>query len=194
MGRTWGAVEAGRRLPGWGVAVTLSCCRKHGCPMKKQPRAIGFLMILPCVLIMMIGCESSWTLRPQSDDGHVLTRPEGTGLVASERPKIADVPMPIGFVAVPSRSQAMVPRSGPRIVTHTYQGVATIADASRFYRQQTPAQGWQMTGERSDGSITTMVFVKGQEELTIQISHPRVLDVVVMIRDRSATAPAAVKP
>lgn len=153
----------------------------------------GLLMASLFIVAMAAGCETM-TLRQRSDDGHVLPAPTGAGLVASDRPKIADVPMPIGFVAVPSRSHSMVPPTGPRVVTHVYQGTSTVADASRFYRQLVPAQGWQMIGERSDGSISTMVFVKGQEELTIQISHPRVVDVLVTIRDRNTTAPAAVKP
>lgn len=153
-------------------------------------RRLGLLL----AVALAVGCESTWSLKPRSDDGHVLPDPAGAGLVASDRPKIADVPMPIGFVAVPSRSQALVPPSGPRIVTHVYQGVATVADASRFYRQLVPTQGWQQIGDRSDGSITTLVYVKGQEQLTIQISHPRVLDVVVNIKDRNATPSSAVKP
>lgn len=151
-------------------------------------------MVLASGLLMVVlGCETM-SLRPRSDDGHVLPASTGVGLVATDRPKIADVPMPIGFVAVPSRSHSLVPPSGPRVVTHVYQGASSVAEVSSFYRQQVPTQGWQLIGERSDGSITTMAYAKGQEELTIQISHPRVVDVVVMIRDRNSTAPAAVKP
>jgi hypothetical protein len=141
---------------------------------------------------LLAGCET-WPLRPQTDDGQALSDPPGPGLVASQSSKIADVPMPVGFLAVATRSNSYVPPSGPRAVTHTYQGIATVTDATRFYRQQLPSHGWQFVRERSDGSITTMVYVKGVEELSIQVSHPRVLDIVVMIRDRNG-AGSAVKP
>ena len=143
----------------------------------------------------VVGCESTdWALRAKTDDGQPLSTSSGPGLVASDRPKIADVPMPVGFVAVASRSNSYVPPTGPRVVTHVYQGLSTVADATRFYRQLVPTHGWQFVRERADGSIATMVYVKGSEELMIQISHPRVLDVVITIRDRNAGGGAAVKP
>jgi hypothetical protein len=145
-------------------------------------------------LLAAAGCETTdWPLGPRTDDGQRLTHPPGPGLVAATDSRIADVPMPVGFVPVASRSNSYVPPSGPRAVNHVYQGIATVAEASQFYRQQLPAHGWQSVRERADGSISTMVYVKGQEELTVQISHPRVLDIVVTIRDRNL-AGGGVKP
>lgn len=155
-------------------------------------RSLGVLGLL---LLAALGCETgNWPLRQQTDDGQPLSTSSAPGLVASDRPKIADVPMPVGFVAVPSRSNSYVPPAGARAVTHVYQGLATVADTTRFYRQHVPAMGWQFVRERADGSIATMVYVKGSEELMIQISHPRVLDVVITIRDRNTSGGAAVKP
>ena len=151
--------------------------------------------MLLLLVAVAAGCESTqWSLRQQTDDGQPLSASSAAGLVASDRPKIADVPMPVGFVAVASRSNSYVPPTGARAVTHVYQGLATVADATSFYRQLVPTQGWQFVRERADGSIATMVYVKGPEELMIQISHPRVLDVVITIRDRNASGGAAVKP
>ncbi len=155
---------------------------------RKTNRSLWAVMFLA----LLAGCET-WPLPTKTDDGQALTEPPGPGLVASQTSKIADVPMPVGFLAVATRSSSYVPPSGPRAVTHTYQGIATVTDATRFYREQLPSHGWQFVRERSDGSITTTVYVKGQEELSIQISHPRVLDIVVMIRDRNG-AGSAVKP
>ncbi len=168
--------------------------------MESKPEAVNRFIVIGLavtglVTAMMAGCETaSWPLSQRTDDGQSLARPAGLGLVAAQKSPIADVPMPVGFAAVPSRSSSFVPPSGPRAVTHVYQGIATVADATQFYRQQLPAHGWQSARERSDGSITTMVFVKGQEQLSVQISHPRVLDVLVMIRDRNVTHTGGVKP
>jgi hypothetical protein len=162
--------------------------------MNVNQSGIGRMVGMLCLAALIVGCETVWPLRTQTDDGQTLSHPPGPGLVASQASKIADVPIPVGFLAVASRSNSYVPPSGPRVVNHTYQGIATVTDATRFYRQQLPSHGWQFIRERSDGSITSMVYVKGQEELTVQVSHPRVLDILVMIRDRNATGAAAVKP
>ena len=146
-------------------------------------------------MIVISGCDAVPIGRSKSDDGVVLPDPVGSGLVAAERTYIADVPLPVGFVPVPSRGTSYVPPKGPRSVDHTYQGLANIADTTRFYRQHLPVQGWQFVNERADGTVTTMSYVKGEESLLVEVSNPRVLDVIVRIRDRNAAmVGGAMKP
>lgn len=142
---------------------------------------------LLAAFIVAAGCESFPLTRTKSDDGAVLPDPVGTGLVAASRPYIADVPLPVGFVPVPTRSTSYIPPKGPRIVDHVYQGQSNIADTTRFYRQHLPTQGWQFINERADGNATIMSYAKGEESLLVEVSQPRVLDVVIRIRDRNAT-------
>ena len=139
----------------------------------------------------VVGCEST-PLGTRSDDDQPLTEPPGTGLVARQRPLIPDVPMPVGFVAIPARSSSFVTPEGARVVNHTYQGLASVRDGVTFYRQNLAINGWQPVREHSDASRTHMVYVKGREELTVEVNHPRVLDVVVRIRDRQTGATAGV--
>lgn len=145
-----------------------------------------------CLLLALLGCESIPTAT-HSDDGQLLAPAPASGLVALVRSPIPDVPMPVGFVAVAARSNSTVNADGTRVVNHTYQGRATVADAVRFYRQQLPINQWQYVREQFDGTMTRMQFVKGPEELLVEIAQPRVLDIVVRIRPRNSSG-AGIKP
>lgn len=151
-------------------------------------------MLLAAIVLVagfagVVGCEST-PLGTRSDDDQLLSEPPGTGLVARQRSLIPDVPTPVGFVVIPARSSSFVTPEGARVVNHTYQGLASVRDGVTFYRQNLAINGWQPVREHSDASRTHMVYVKGREELTVEVNHPRVLDVVVRIRDRQTGAAA----
>jgi len=141
------------------------------------------------------GCSSTWhgLTGVRADDGQRLERPIGPGLVATPRPLIADVPMPVGFVALPDRSSSYLSGDGVRMVEHTYQGLGEVIDAVRFYRQHLPLNGWNAVAERSAGTVTRLDYVKGRERLSVVIGQPRVLEIEVHIRGRTMQ-PAADTP
>ncbi len=162
-------------------------------PVSAQGVRWTLLRVLACLGLLAwagaVGCEST-PLSTRSDDDQTLTEPPGTGLVAKSRSLIPDVPTPVGFVVIPARSSSYVTPDGARVVNHSYQGLSSVRDGVQFYRQHLPIHGWQPIRERSDASLTHMVYVKGREELTVEVNHPRVLDVVVRIRERNVGAAA----
>lgn len=106
-----------------------------------------------------------------SDDGEYLPAPTGPGLVAKQRSPIPDVPIPVGFVGVPSRSEAEFDGE-VRHVHHVYQGRAHAAEVVTFYRRQLPRRDWTSQGRhQEDDGTTVMRFTKGREDLTLRISH-----------------------
>ncbi len=80
-----------------------------------------------------------------STDGHPLLRSNGLGLVVDDRSPLPDVPVPLRFVLVPSRSSATPsPGSGrARDVTHVYQGRADYDLLSNFFAEQLSRHGWE---------------------------------------------------
>ena len=144
----------------------------------------GFWLLVACLALG--GCQALSTA--QSDEGDALPPPSGPGLVAKSRSPIPDVPAPIGFVQLTSRSSNYVSAQGARVVNHVYQGRGRIADTVVFYRRHLVLNGWQAVRERSGAGVTQMVYAKGREELSIEVSRPRVVNIVVRIRDRELAA------
>jgi hypothetical protein len=128
-----------------------------------------------------------------TDDGQMLHRPGGQGLVAQTRSPIPDVPMPIGFKVVNSKSSATVTPTA-RIVDHLYQGLSTVADAVVFYRRVLAENNWSPDREQTHGSRHLMVYTKGRERLELETWRDGgVVSVFVRIRDNT-TAPGPAKP
>ncbi|MEX0655014.1 MAG: hypothetical protein WD534_00515 [Phycisphaeraceae bacterium] len=106
-----------------------------------------------------------------TDDGDYLPPQSGPGLVARDRSPIPDVPLPIGFVAVPSRSEARIGASA-REVRHVYQGRSNTAEVVNFYRQHLPRHGWSSQGRERDADGTTVMrYTKGPESLRVRIGE-----------------------
>lgn len=182
--------STGRR---WGVC--LASAARFASLASLTWLALPATAVLSLTLLAAAGCSSTWggLTGLRADDGQRLERPIGPGLVATSRPLIADVPMPVGFVALPDRSNSYMSGDGVRVVQHTYQGLGEVIDAVRFYRQHLPLNGWQTVAERSAGTVTRLDYVKGRERLSVVIGQPRVLDIEVHIRAR-AVRPAADTP
>lgn len=149
------------------------------------PAAV-MLAALAALVLAVGGCGEFSGYR--SDDGQWLSRSSGPGMVAKTPSPIPDVPMPVGFVAVAGRSSSFVTPAGVRMVTHTYQGLAEVDEAVRFYRRQLPLHGWTAVSEKMTGGVATLVCEKGPERLTVEVSEPRVLEIVVEIRDKDLPA------
>ena len=117
-------------------------------------------------LLCAVGCGVQTPVVAFTDDGDFLPQDVGDGLVASPNPLIPDVPMPVGFKAVPSQSNWRYDGQ-VRVVNHVYQGHAKQGDAVEFYQRTLPDYNWTMTDMQSVGEATVMRYVKGPEQLAI---------------------------
>lgn len=108
-----------------------------------------------------------------SDDGQYLPRSAGRGAVLSETSPIPDVPLPIGFKVVASKSRSSVGEGGVRTVQHYYQGRVSVVDLMTFYKQQLWRHDWQaeeVPTFHADGP-TFMRFTKGPEDLEFRLTE-----------------------
>ena len=101
-----------------------------------------------------------------SDDGDYLEPQYGTGLVADRNSPVPDVPKPIGFVLVRSKSSAGY-EGDARSLTHIYQGRADLDELKHFYAQQLNRSGWQRFGP-SESPI--FAGRKGPETLNLSLA------------------------
>lgn len=130
-------------------------------------RSVACVVLLSVALIG--GCSDLRAVR--SDDGQLLAAPTGRGLVARSPSPVADLPMPIGFVMVQSRSRASV-EPGRRMVTHVYQGRAAFADVIEFYRSELRRHGWRVRGERIEGqTAVTLTATKADEAARVEVDR-----------------------
>jgi len=150
-------------------------------------RALGAYLVISVVA----GCGEVRIMQ-QSEDGHWLQPRAAAGLVADPRSPIPDVPMPVGFVPVPSKCRAGA-TSTARNVVHVYEGRATMRDAVTFYRSQPPQHDWQFLGEQAMGSEVMMWYERGPERLSVQLSRSGgTVRATVGIADGWASFPGAV--
>jgi len=127
--------------------------------------------MLPLLIVLAglnAGCQNVKTpVIAFTDDGDYLGYKGGKGLVASDESPIPDVPMPIGFKPVVSKSSSSFD-GNVRTVNHVYQGRARHADAVAFYRNILPIYDWEFVSrsDQTDGS-TIQYFTKGRESLEV---------------------------
>lgn len=153
--------------------------------------ARGLLVVATMWLgLVSFGCHGPDTGMPLSDDGRWLPPATGEGLVARRDSPIPDVPMPVGFVGVASRSQSSVV-DDVRVVHHLYQGQAGVADAITFYRRELPAQGWRLISSQIEVQPAVLLYQKGREQLQISVvRRHRVVSITVSIQARPESRPA----
>lgn len=128
------------------------------------------LLLALTLLIAVTGCGMKTPALAFSDDGAYLPRKVGQGLVASANPLIPDVPMPIGFKAVPSKSHWHY-NGQIRTVTHVYQGHCEQGDALSFYREQLPDYNWTLDQIQTVADASVMYYNKGPERLTVTSTY-----------------------
>ena len=144
------------------------------------------IALLALTALPLAGCTGDAGPLPVvafSDDGAFLTRQFGQGLVIDEDSPIPDVPKPMRFVPVPSRSSSSFDGYA-RTVTHVYQGRADFEDILAFYQTQIPEHGWQPAGNpAANGPIQS--YAKGPEALQVSVSSAGgVATITVVIRPR----------
>lgn len=144
-----------------------------------QPRRLATalcLLALCAGVLALTGCrkggQGPFPVFAYSDDGDLLPKPSGAGLVVDPKAEIPDVPRPVGFVGVPSKSYSSVdPISGIRTVVHLYQGRSNTQDAAAYFRRNLDDYGWELDGfDNGDPRATVQAYRKGPEQLRITIS------------------------
>lgn len=122
-------------------------------------------------LICSAGC--SYVKTPAvafSDDGDYLPPDVGKGLVVAPNPLIPDVPMPVGFKAVPSQSFWRYDGQ-VRVVRHVYQGHCKQGEVVEFYQRVLPEHNWTLVDMQGVGESTVVRYAKGPENLAITAKH-----------------------
>lgn len=149
----------------------------------------ALLCVLTLAGLVMLGCHDTPALFYQSSDGRTLSKPAGDELVADPHSPIPDVPKPVGFLFIESRSSS---QSTPtqRRVTHAYEGLATRAQAADYYRKTLPGKGWIASQDTMDKNTSVLNFTKGNEGLQVRVSESgRFLTVLVQIREQGTLTP-----
>lgn len=134
------------------------------------------LLVLLLTAVTVVGCrQSPFPIYAYSDDGDLLPKPGGAGLVVAPDAEIPDVPRPVGFVGVPSKSTSTVdPITGVRTVYHIYQGRSNTQDAAAYFRRNLDDHQWKLDGfDNGDPRATLQSYVKGPEQLRISITGDR---------------------
>jgi hypothetical protein len=89
-------------------------------------------------------------------------------LVASARPAIPDLPVPIGFKLDESESLDYA-LAGARFVNHKYKGKPDKFTVKRFYERQMPINRWTLTTAMFAGGEIMMDFEKETERCRVSI-------------------------
>ena len=147
------------------------------------PRTLAVSLLGAATLLT--GCTSDKGVLPVaafSDDGAYLPLQLAEGLVVDESSPLPDLPKPLRFVVVPSRSTASTDGRA-RTVSHVYQGRADVNDLTEFYRDQLVNHGWKFQPGGDDGPIFSAS--KGNEWAQVALSRAGgVSTVTVLIRPR----------
>ncbi|MFW6058661.1 MAG: hypothetical protein ACODAQ_00680 [Phycisphaeraceae bacterium] len=161
-------------------------------------KSLSYLMLLMGLLLAGPGCESPpKTPRvPFSAEGEYLEGQPGSGVVADPRSPIPDVPRPVGFRLLRSRSTQAAMEGEARHVRHVYQGRGEVVDVVTMYRRFLPRRGWQFVNrEQRPGKDTVLRYVQGTEQLRVRVVEEGVIStltaIVVEIRRRD---PAEASP
>ncbi|MEM8783179.1 MAG: hypothetical protein AAGE65_10045 [Planctomycetota bacterium] len=137
------------------------------------------------VALLLAGCTADRGPLPVaafSDDGAYLPLQLAEGLVIDEASPLPDIPKPLRFVVVPSRSTASTDGRA-RTATHVYQGRADVDDLTIFYRDQLVNHGWRFQPGGDTGPIFSAT--KNTEWAQVALSRAGgVSTVTVLIRPR----------
>ncbi len=152
--------------------------------------------MLLATTFMFNGCQKvDVPLLTYSEEGVYLPPTTGPGLVANPKSPIPDVPVPIGFEPLLSKSFSSFDGYA-RHVTHVYQGQGTQAEAIVFYRQHLWLMGWNLIERYSEEDNTeVLAFHKGREQLTIRLSPQKtgsILNLAIVIEPDVETQQAVV--
>ena len=132
-----------------------------------RPMQIRWICIVTA-LALFAGCQNS-PMAVDASSGAPRQAPPVTELVATSRPPIADMPVPIGFKIDEDKSRDYAPGGG-RFVDHTYQGGARKLAVKRFYQRQMPVSRWTLTMAKYVRGEISLDYEKEAERCRITIS------------------------
>lgn len=142
-------------------------------------------LALSLIAVALTGCSGLASVplpggMAYSDNGQYLSPQPGPGLVAKVHPLIPDVPTPIGFKPLVSRSYNHSTATA-RNLKYWYQGQAQEAEVQWFYQQQLPAHGWHLLSQQNapDGSLV-LRYDKGGEALRVRLAQIHVVTTIVI--------------
>lgn len=135
--------------------------------MSACPKSIaaGFLAI--ALAVAGTGCtatgDAQATDKPATKSDTASAPLTLADLLPLNRPPIADLPVPNGFMLVESISRSYDWGSG-RVVDHTYEGRAEKQEIERFYARQMPAQGWTRASTETVRGSSRLEFTNPRGE------------------------------
>jgi hypothetical protein len=140
------------------------------------------------LLVGLAGCRNNPVV-PISDDNQLLQSEHGSILVASPDAPLPDVPCPVGFELIASRSTGRINPDGTRQVRHVYQGLADFAAAVEYYRDVLESHGWKSISQTAEGADTVLGYRSSRETLQVRLSKTgRILTVVVTLHPNGDAA------
>lgn len=135
---------------------------------------LTLMLMLMLASAPLVGCRAPVAVPPVaafSEEGAYLPGRVGPGAIASPNSLIQDVPMPVGFEAVASRSTSKI-EDGLRLVKHVYQGRADGGEVVMMYRRSLERYNWGFVGrEQLEDGSTVLRFEKGREALRVHVGE-----------------------
>ncbi len=126
------------------------------CRDVRSGRWVWQIGLTAAIAVLAYGCGSS----------QLRTVP----LTASRTPFVRDIPVPMSFELVDDLSQSYRTQA-ERVLRHAYFGQAEPITVYAFYREQMPHSGWRALSESSAEGVYHLVYAKGSEMATVQISR-----------------------
>lgn len=126
------------------------------------------LLSLGALGLVLAGCQATGSYSgtdPNNPDGAAVRK-----LVPRARPRVPDLPVPIGFELNSAKSFNYA-ASGFRFVKHVYNGSADPFAVVRFYRRQMPVNGWTWVTDMYVEGAAIMDFDKNSERCRLTISE-----------------------
>lgn len=151
------------------------------------------LTLASMMVLAVGGCAESPTLVHLSEDGRILRKPASAELVAKPDSPIPDVPMPVGFVFIETRSSSQSV-GHLRRVDHVYQGLASRGQVAEYYRRVLPASGWQRGSDEMAGPSHVLRYMKDREALEIRITESNSVATVRVRLSDTSTSPVSSLP
>lgn len=130
-------------------------------------RRHGWLAVA-LLVVLAAGCNDMQRMIGTGSSGPD-TVPEPDSLVATARPALADVPLPVGFELTESKSRSMS-SPGVRMVDHWYAGREDKWAVGRFYKRQMPTSQWGLDSDRMVRGDIELDFTKGRERAKVTVS------------------------
>ncbi|MHC4295178.1 MAG: hypothetical protein ACYSTL_06295 [Planctomycetota bacterium] len=126
---------------------------------------------LVAALIFTVGCEGNvgGSRTVDASSGAPREVQPSFELVATSRPPIPDLPVPIGFGLDEGKSRDYA-FSGGRFVDHVYKGKGDKFAVKRFYERQMPINRWVLSTEMFIRGDISMDFEKETERCRIVVT------------------------